>query len=300
MGTTPEQAMEKIHARFGKHPGHRAFHAKGIFCSATFTAEPETSSLTRAAHMSGASVPAIVRISNGGGDPTVPDYAPDVRGLAVSFHLPDGNRTDIVSQTIPRFPFTDQEGFFAALAIAKPSLGALLRMPMFALRYPRALASLPETNRVLAERRSFVARPYFAFHAYRWVDAEGGERFVRYRWLPTVDDPEPTKAEARSRGRDYLFDELRERLARGPARMGLEVQIADEGDDPDDPSDEWPEERRRVIVGTLEITGVDEDADDSIVMDPMRLTDGIEPSNDPVLHYRPLVYSLSHEERTGA
>ena len=298
-GTTPEQAMDKIHARFGVHPGHRAFHAKGVICSGSFTASSEAAGLTRAAHMSGTAVPAAVRFSNGGGDPTVPDYVPDVRGLAVSFQLPDGSRTDIVSQTIPHFPFKDQEGFFAALAISKPSLGSLLRLPMFAIRYPRALAGLPATNKVLAERRSFAARPYFAFHAYKWIDADGGERFVRYRWLPTADDPEISKAEAKERGRDYLFDELRERLDREPVRLELEVQIAAGDDDPDDPSDEWPEERERVVVGTLEVTAIDPDPDDSMVMDPMRVTDGIEPSNDPVLRFRPEVYSLSHAARTG-
>jgi catalase len=299
MATTPEQAIEKIHARYGEHPGFRTLHAKGVIYEGSFTATPEASRLTRAAHVQGTAVPAIVRFSNGGGDPTLPDYAPDVRGLAVSFQLPDGSRTDIVSQTIPRFPFKDQEGFFAALEIAKPSLGMLFRLPVFAVRYPKALMSLPETNKVLAERRSFAARPYFAFHAFKWLDAEGGERHVRYFWRPTVDGPEISKGEAKERGRNYLFDELAERLAREPVRMELEVQIAAEGDDPDDPSDEWPESRERVTVGTLEVTGIDPDPDDSIVMDPMRLTDGIEPSRDPVLHYRPAVYSLSHAARTG-
>jgi hypothetical protein len=32
----------------------------------------------------------------------------------------------------------------------------------------------------------------------------------------------------------------------------------------------------------------------------MRLTDGIEPSDDPALLYRPAVYSLSHARRTGS
>jgi catalase len=30
----------------------------------------------------------------------------------------------------------------------------------------------------------------------------------------------------------------------------------------------------------------------------MRVVDGIEPSNDPVLRYRPDVYTLSHARRT--
>ena len=82
--------------------------------------------------------------------------------------------------------------------------------------------------------------------------------------------------------------------------MRLEVQIAGPGDNPDDPSDEWPDDRERATVGTLDVTAIDDDADDGIVFDPMRLVDGIEASNDPVLHYRPPVYSLSHARRTGS
>jgi catalase len=296
--TPPERALEMIHEVFGAHPRHRALHAKGVICAATFTATPEAASLTRAAHMSGEPTPATVRFSNGGGDPTVPDHSPDVRGLAVSFQLPDGSRTDISSQTLPRYPYRDQEGFLATLKLARPSLKAALSLPGIAIRYPRALLVLPEANRVLNSRHHFPARRYYAFHAYKWIAADGSERFVRYTWLPTADEPEPSKSDARRRGPDYLFDDLAARLEREPVRMLLELQIAGDGDDPDDPSDVWPDERERVIAGTLEVTALDPDADDSIVIDPTRVTDGIEPSRDPVLHYRPPVYDLSHGLRT--
>ena len=82
--------------------------------------------------------------------------------------------------------------------------------------------------------------------------------------------------------------------------MRLEVQIAGPDDNPDDPSDEWPDDRERVTVGTLEVTAIDDDADDGIIYDPMRLVDGIEGSNDPVLRYRPAVYDLSYGRRTGS
>jgi len=297
--TTPDEAMDKIHARFGAHDGHRALHAKGIHCVGTFTATPEAARLTRAAHMSGTPVATKVRFSNGGGDPNVPDYVPDVRGLAVSFQLPDGKRTDILSQTIPHFPFPDEQGFFATLVVSKPGLSALLRLPAFLARHPKAALQFPEANRVIAQRLNFYAHCYFPFHAVKWVDADGGSRFVRYTWLPTVEETSLSKAEAKQKGRDFLFDGLRERLAVEPVRMDLEVQIAGEGDNPHDPSDEWPDDRQRVIVGTLEVTAVDDDADDAIIFDPMRLTDGIEPSDDPVLHFRPPVYGLSFARRTG-
>ena len=298
--TTHEEALDKIHQRFGAHDGHRALHAKGIHCVGTFTATPEAAALTRAAHMSGAPVPVKVRFSNGGGNPGVPDYVPDVRGLAVGFQLPDGSRTDILSQTIPHFPFPDQEGFFDTLVVSKPGLAALLKFPAFLARYPRAVRQLPEANRTIGQRINFFAHRYFPFHAVKWVDADGGSRFVRYTWQPTVEESSISKADARQRGRDYLFDQLRERLAREPVRMNLEVQIAAEDDNPHDPSDEWPDDRQRVTVGVLEVTAVDDDADDGIIFDPMRLTDGIEPSDDPVLHFRPPVYGLSYERRTKA
>ena len=299
MATTPKEALGKIEDRFGVHARHRALHAKGVICTGGFTASPQAAALTRAGHMTGESIPTTVRISNGGGDPTVPDYEPDVRGLATAFHLPDGTRTDILAQTLPRFPFRDQEGFLAVLAISKPSASALVKFPGFAFRYPKAIAQLPETTRLLNRCASFAARRYYPFHAFKWTDADGGERYVRYTWLPTVDEPNLSKAEAKRRGPNYLFDDLEQRLERGPMRMELEVQIAGEGDDPDDPSSVWPDDRERVVVGTLEVTGIDRAADDGIVMDPMRLVDGIEPSADPALLYRPPVYDLSHARRTA-
>src|SRR3954451_6367044 len=166
--TTPQEGMAAIESRFGSHPRHRALHSKGVICKATFTATPEAGELTRAGHMTGQTIEVTARLSNGGGDPTVPDYEPDVRGLATAFHLSDGTRTDLLSQTLPRFPFHDERGFFAAMQLSKPSLGSLARLPGFIARYPKAFATLPEANRILNRRASFAARAYYPFHAYKW------------------------------------------------------------------------------------------------------------------------------------
>ena len=55
-------------------------------------------------------------------------------------------------------------------------------------------------------------------------------------------------------------------------------------------------------MGTLEITGPEterEQGDDIMVMDPTRVTDGIECSDDPILHIRSHAYSVSVERRSG-
>jgi len=298
--TSPEEALEVIHRSYGEDGRHRAFHAKGVFCRASFTATPRASELTRAAHMSGGSIPVTVRFSNGGGDPAVPDYKPDVRGLATSWHLPDGSRTDLLAQSLPHFPFPDQEGFIEALRVRKPSPSVLVRLPGLLVRHPRFAGTMPANLKAMSSlAASFASRPYYAVHAFRWVGADGSARWIRYVWRPTVREPTISRREARRRGGDYLFDELRERLEREPIRMRLEAQIAAGEDDPHDPSAEWPAGRARVEVGTLEVAEIDPDPDDSIVFDPMRLTDGIEASEDAVLHFRPRVHRLSHAGRTA-
>ncbi|MDQ6650474.1 MAG: hypothetical protein M3Z02_10215 [Actinomycetota bacterium] len=53
----------------------------------------------------------------------------------------------------------------------------------------------------------------------------------------------------------------------------------------------------------VELTGLDtvrETGDDVLVMDPMRVTPGIEPSDDPILHIRRPAYSVSVAQRTEA
>lgn len=299
---TPEDAIDRINAAYGRHPGYRALHAKGLFCKGSFTATPESAGLTRAAHMQGQPVEATVRVSNGSGDPDNADYAPDVRGMAATFHLPDGSRTDIVAQTAPGFPTSDVEGFLELLQAGSSGLAGLWRLPVFLAKHPRAVPRLPANLAALRPPPSYAACPYYAIHAFRWIDAEGGERYVRYSWLPDADEPEISKAEARKRGRDYLQKEIAERLAREPARFRLELQIAADDDPVDDPSVAWPSERETVIAGTLELTGLDperESGGEVIVFDPVRVTDGIEPSDDPVLRYRPRAYSVSAERRSG-
>lgn len=295
---SPEQAIEAIGERYGNHPRHRALHAKGALYSGTFTATPEGARLTRAAHMQGEPVRATVRFSNGGGDPNVPDYAPDVRGLAVTFHLADGSRTDISAQTVPRFPVRDVDAFIEIVRLSRPGRAGAFKLPLFVARHPRVLGALRMNRAALQPPPSFAARGYYAFHAFKWLDPEGRERFVRYTWKPTIAVAELGPGEAKARGRDYLHAELVARLEAGPVRFELEVQIAGSGDDPDDPSSVWPEQRERVVVGTLEVTAPTGEGDD-LVFDPTRLTDGIEPSDDPVLAFRPRAYAISHERRTA-
>src|SRR5918992_4508467 len=95
-----EEAVDAMNEATGRHPGFRAAHAKGTLWSGTFTATPEAKRLTRAAHMQGDPVRATVRFSNGGGNPRIPDYAREGRGLAGQQVLPGRSQTQLVSPPV--------------------------------------------------------------------------------------------------------------------------------------------------------------------------------------------------------
>ena len=118
--------------------------------------------------------------------------------------------------------------------------------------------------------------------------------------MPEAGEHRIGPRDARSRGRDFLQEEIARRLGEGTARWALEAQIAGEGDDVENPSSEWPSSRERVVVGTLELDAIadDPEADGGVfVFDPTRVTDGIELSDDPVLNFRASAYSASVERR---
>ena len=111
-----------------------------------------------------------------------------------------------------------------------------------------------------------------------------------------------TKFRSAGRDPDHLQTDLATRLAEGPARFDITVSIAGDGDVLDDPTVVWPEDRERVVIGHIDITGTADDRErdgDVLVFDPTRVTDGIALSDDQILQFRRTAYSESVLRRSG-
>jgi catalase len=294
--TLADQAVEALNELFGRHPGYRAAHAKGTLCRGLFTATPEAAALTRAAHIQGDQVDVTVRFSNGDGDPSAADGVPDFRGMAAKFSLPDGSSTDLVAVTAPCFVARAPEDFVDFTRAGTRKWKVLL----YLFRHPEGLRATWGIVR-RAPVPSYANCRYNALHAFKWVDRDGGERYVRYSWVPEGGERKLSRRAARRRDRHYLQEEIAERLQGGPVRFDLHVQLAAEEDPVNDPTKVWPRVRETVVAGQLELTGLaeGETAQDVLVFDPMRLTDGIEPSDDRILRFRPQAYAVSVERRSG-
>ena len=72
--------------------------------------------------------------------------------------------------------------------------------------------------------------------------------------------------------------------------------VGQEGDPTDDATSVWPEDRRSILAGRLELREL-ADAE-PLIFDPTRMTDGVECSDDPILHARSAAYGVSYAQRT--
>jgi catalase len=300
-----EQLVEAMHGIYGTHPGARAAHAKGVWCDGSFTATPEAGKLSRAAQFRGEPVAALVRFSNGSGDPESHDARREARCVAVKLRPENGDEMDILATTAVAFATRTPEDFLELLRLRRPDPDTgqpdMEKLGAFLGEHPEAQ---PAIQSVLGSEppASFATLTYYSPHSFKLVDADGNGTWVRFRWRPAAGEATIGDDEAHERGRDYLTDELAGALRSGIVEFELLLQLAGDDDPIDDPSAVWPADRELIVAGRLEITALvdDPEGDGHIdVFDPMRLPDGVEPSDDPVLHARPKAYSVSAYERLG-
>ena len=297
--------LQEFDQLFGLHPGYRAAHAKGLMLTGTFTPASGASALTRAPHISRASTPVTARFSNSTGIPTIPDNVPDAnpRGFAIRFNLAEHVHTDIVSHSTDGFPTRDGKQFLEflkAVAASGPEAPSPKPVEVFLGSHPAALAFVQAPKPFPS---SLARETYFGVTAFIFTNATGESKFGRYRIVPENGNDYLTDGAVAGIGPDYHYGEIAERVAKGPIRFKLLVQIAGPGDVADDATIHWPESRELFELGTIELTAVVPDSlaqQKHIIFDPIPRVDGIEASADPLLELRAAIYLLSGRRRRAA
>ena len=173
-------------------------------------------------------------------------------------------------------------------------------MAAFLAAHPAAKAFVEAPKPIPA---SFARQAYFAITAFRFSNAAGQSRVGRFRLHPEAGIDLLTPAQAAQKTDDFLEAELSERLAKGPARFRVLVQLAEAGDDVTDSTVPWPESRPQLDFGTLAITDrVDDLAPErrKIIFDPLPRVDGIDSAGDPLTEVRSELYLMSGRRRRAA
>ncbi|CAG9952648.1 unnamed protein product [Clonostachys rosea f. rosea IK726] len=295
-----EELIVTLRKIFGKNPGVRPAHAKGLLLEGTFTPTAEASSLSSAPHFKRASTPVVARFSNASGFPQLPDTDKNsiANGFAIRFQLDETPRrvhTDIITVASPFFPVKNAEealGFFGGVADGT--------VEQFVATHPAAARAVTAPKKFPV---SLATQKYFGIHAFKFVNAESAETYIRYRFVPKAGEKHLDDEDVKTKPDGYLFDALPGIVETGSIEFDIVAQIAEEGDVTDDATAIWPEDRKIIKLGTVSLNKIKENNEAEqkhIIFDPVPRVDGIEPSNDPLIDLRATIYLLSGKDRRAA
>jgi catalase len=298
-----EAIVSKIRAVLGEFKGYRALHADGrLFCG-WFQANAQASDVSRAAYLSGEKIPITARLSKGGGDPFA--HFGNTVGMAIRFYLPNGRFTNIVTLSQKLFVVNSMEQLQGMLDAGRPdSDNAGINKAGLA----QFIAANPNTAAVIKMRReslapvSFATTAFHAVHAFRFLNDANEERIARIHFEPVAGIEGRPVEELSKEDTEILFEEINGRIAKAPVSYTLVLQFAEPGDPINDATAPWPEERPRLEMGRLTLMApiTEEEIGDPVMNhDPTVLTDGIEPTDDPILQMRRGIYEVSAAQRTG-
>ncbi len=297
-----ERLVDVMNQLFGKHPGIRANHAKGVVVEGSFTPSGAGATLSKAVLFEGAPTPVSARFSDATGVPDIADGDPHANphGLGIRFHLADGGEMDIVLNSLKFFPVASGEEFLAllqAVAASGPDAAKPTPLDQFVAAHPTVPRALASTS----TPASYARETYNGINAFVLVDAAGERHPFRFRLAPVAGEAHLSAEEAAKQGANFLADELRAELAQGPVRFRLLAQLARPGDPTADPSQAWPDDRELVDLGEITLTRPAADnagAESELMLLPGNLPDGIEPSDDPMIEVRNEAYAVSFARRS--
>ena len=296
---TPLSMVEALHTAFGNHHA-RAVHTKGIIIEGTFTPAPEAKTIVKEPIFAGSTVPVVARFSLFAGVPDLPDNndGASPAGFAVKIKALDGDDFDVEANQHKDFivaTFDEFAVFLRAVGATKPDTPHPNPVEQF-------LASHPHAKEFLGSRTypiSYAEATYWGINSVKFTSAKGESVFVRYRFVPLAGEHYLTPDERKLQSSSYLQDEIVQRLAKTPVVFDWYAQIAEKGDNIEDPSVAWPESRKMVKLGTFTLTkpaGDPENAQRTLLFLPGQLHPGVEAA-DPMLIMRNTAYPISLGER---
>lgn len=301
----------------------RVVHARGSGAHGYFQPYASMAEFTKAKFLQDSSVktPVFVRFSTVAGSRGSADAVRDVRGFSVKFYTEDGNY-DIVGNNIPVFFIQDAIKFPDIIHAVKPEPDN--EIPQASTAHPSFwdfISLVPESMHmimwILSDRtvpRNLRMMQGFGVHTFRWVNAQGKSRFIKYHWKPVAGVHSNVFDEAQKlAGKDPDFHrrDLWESIEKGNyPEYELGVQIIEEEDefkfdfDILDATKLIPEELVPVQpIGKMVLNRNPDNffaETEQVAFRPSNVVSGIDFSDDPLLQGRLFSYHDTQVHRLGS
>ncbi|ALD13682.1 catalase [Clavibacter capsici] len=317
------QFLEKISHFDRERIPERVVHARGAVAFGYFEAtgtwgDEPVSRYTRAKlfQEAGRRTDVAIRFSTVIGGRDSSEAVRDPRGFAVKFYTEDGN-WDLVGNDLGVFFVRDAIKFPDVIHAFKPDPVTFRQDPGRIFDF---ISQTPESMHLIVNLFSPRGIPAdyrhmqgFGVNTYKWVDAEGGTKLVKYHWIPKVGVSSMTAADAAVvQGGDlgHASKDLYDAIERGDLpEWELRVQLMDDHDHPEldfDPLDDtklWPENDfppKTVGRMVLDRNVTNHFAEnEQLSFGTGVLVDGLDFSDDKMLVGRTFSYSDAQRYRVG-
>ncbi|KQL33324.1 catalase [Psychrobacillus sp. FJAT-21963] len=303
--TLPTEAVDALENIEGRFPGSRRAHAKGIYYDAIFKPTGNAKPFTIAEHLQNEEIPVTVRFSNSPPNPSAADFLSPAKGMSVHFHLPDGKTSHLVSTTVPMFVTKSPETFVDMLKTLTADKTGLDKVDL-GLGIVNILKKYPDRKNIFAALKEQMKQPptsyallnYYPIHAFYFINKDGKRQAIKYEWQPVKLVENSSNLDVSKSSPNYLSEDLNARLANGPVSFNLVIRLGLDSDPTDDPTDPWPDDREKIVVGQLTLLKALQPKEE-LLFDPTIVGKGIELTNDPILHFRHEAYSVSYNRRNN-
>ena len=317
------QFLEKISHFDRERIPERVVHARGFVAYGEFEAtgkwgdEPiERYTRAKLFNAPGKKTDLAIRFSSVIGGRDSSEAARDPRGFAVKFYTEDGN-WDIVGNNLAVFFIRDAIKFPDVIHSLKPDPITFRQEPArifdFMSQTPEAMHMLVNLFSPRGIPSDYRHMQGFGVNTYKWVNAEGETKLVKYHWLPKQGVKSLTDADAAViQGQDlgHASKDLYEAIERGDyPQWDLYVQLMEDGEHPEldfDPLDDtkvWPEnDFEPKLVGTMTLNRNVTDhhnENEQSAFGTGVLVDGMDFSDDKMLIGRTFSYSDTQRYRVG-
>ncbi|TVL18439.1 catalase [Shewanella xiamenensis] len=271
-------------------------HTKGFCTSGYFASNPELQDSLTIPFFNQSQIKVTARFSLGGTNPQISDKTP---GRFMSLKI-DGDKENLnfVTTNVPVFFASNLDDFFTFQTKVKQ--GAEGKQWLIDNK-PDAKAFFDYVKQ-LPPSPSFANSRYFGVNSFLFTDKQNNSVAGKWIFEPVVGTAALSASELANLGDDFLKAELLQRINTQPAQWNLYIQLAESGDDINNPTVIWPETRKRLLVGQVVING-DRDSDPQVqqcdkgIFNPLLLPKGIAPSADPILNARTAAYVESFIRR---
>ena len=277
---------------FGVTEGKRRNHTKGFCFSATLAPRDKAILKYSDSPLFTASSTVVGRFSHKGGNHAAPDHKPSDYGMGLSITAANGEQHRMSLNTLPFFPVATPEAF-AELTRAQAEGKAAVAA--FAATSPDLRKFKAHEATIKKPLTPYEGATYNSLNSFYLVKADGEKTAVRWSFVPSR-----VQEIVLAPQQDFFFENLRDNLKRHGVAWDMVITLANPGDEIDNAAIQWRGEHRRIVAARLTVNAISRDEAgpcEAINFDPLVLSTGFAPSNDPLLQARREAYAVSFARR---